>query len=166
MQKGSHSAELREDIKRIFSLLKRYFQLPTHFQNVYFFWGNFGPKIFSEIFKLKWTMLPPTWPFLASLLLDITIYIQDHFDHITLYSLNIQVRSGDLNFFFHFKTAGDVICIQKTFSFSDLIHYNVLLLAQKHIIYTHPCFKFSSFKSTFEPFLRLLALEKRQKNKK
>ena len=112
-----------EDIKRIFSLLKRYFQLPFHFQNVYVCpTKNFRPKIFSVIFKLKWTMLLLTWPFLPSLLLDITIYIQHFFDHfdfsntklqnITLCLLNTQVCSGDLNFFFHFKTAGVVICMQ------------------------------------------------------
>ena len=80
-----------EDIKRIFSLLKRYFQLPFHFQNVYVCpTKNFRPKIFSVIFKLKWTMLLLTWPFLPSLLLDITIYIQHHFDHFDFSNMELQ----------------------------------------------------------------------------
>ena len=181
MQKGSHSAELREDIKRIFSLLKRYFQLPTHFQNVYFFWGNFGPKIFSEIFKLKWTMLLLTWPFLPALLLDITIYIQHHFDHfdfsnmelqnITLSLLNTQVCSGDLNFSFHFKTAGVVICMQIAEDFPFFRSYTLqctFACSETHNIFTpllQILFHFI-FKSTFEPFLRLLAKRKDKKAKR
>ena len=171
-----------EDIKRIFSLLKRYFQLSFHFQNVYVCpTKNFRPKIFSVIFKLKWTMLLLTWPFLPSLLLDITIYIQHHFDpfdfsnmelqDITLCLLNTQVCSGDLNFSFHFKTAGVVICMQIAKDFPFFRCYTIqctcaVVLAQKHTIYSHPCFKFSSFKSTFEPFLRLLAKRKDKKAKR